>query len=800
MPLSLSLCPRSAKVAPAVRAVARGSHAGARSGAPPSAPPRSGALHGGGGPDEGRPPGEYSTTCNQVVLPSVLCCAAESIAGGGGRSVRLQPVMPLSEFQSVTKGKHDPGQPKVPDFSSAQSSFVPEHDFVELLWENGHVVMQGQSNRPKRSSFPGSFPSLGGKSKEKEVKDAVAPKSGRYQHVLSTADALGSDFQATGPPGQAALGGQDDDLVPWLNCPLDDYCAEFLSEFSGVNPNSLVPTDRISGFGQAPRDSHGFENGNSSRAPTGSSEVSRMNNHHHHYHQLFQLPQQYHNFGSGTRPKEPDLMMGAADQGPRGGDLPASTKVVKQDLTPSKPMHLNNNCSSGTPVMNFSHFTRPVALVKANLLSVDRARGSEKATTAASNNPLESTVIESAGGFKNVSASHGHLDLVAAKAESNPPVQPSEEMVFAGQPKTTRQMEATKNSRNHKKADNPSNRKVVPDNTKCQDSNFKATAVHETENHREPALASSSVCSAIGGAGVAANDYRHRPKWTCPEGEESECPSEDHDDDSTDVRRAVAGQGMSKKRSRAAEVHNLSERRRRDRINEKMRALQELIPNCNKVDKASMLDEAIEYLKTLQMQVQFMSMGGGLCMPPMMLPPGVQGMRPPHMAPFSPMAVGMGMGMGLGFGMGVLDMSRPPLMPIPRMHGPQYPCVSMPAAAGLHGMPGSANLQMFGMPGQPLPMSMTHPPPFIPLTGMPASVNSVASSAAATEAAAPVQASADSAPPNSKDQQLCTLEQVAKTSADNAPAESSRQANRECFELPSIVPMDNQQPPNVGAV
>lgn len=92
--------------------------------------------------------------------------------------------------------------------------------------------------------------------------------------------------------------------------------------------------------------------------------------------------------------------------------------------------------------------------------------------------------------------------------------------------------------------------------------------------------------------------------------------------------------------------------RRRDRINEKMKALQELIPRCNKVtffiyiyifylsafsflgfegsysstyviviimilndipsvslskfqsDKASMLDEAIEYLKSLQLQVQ----------------------------------------------------------------------------------------------------------------------------------------------------------------------------------------------------
>ncbi|KAI4374385.1 hypothetical protein MLD38_012387 [Melastoma candidum] len=84
-----------------------------------------------------------------------------------------------------------------------------------------------------------------------------------------------------------------------------------------------------------------------------------------------------------------------------------------------------------------------------------------------------------------------------------------------------------------------------------------------------------------------------------------------------DDKRVSRG-SSSTKRSRAAEVHNQSERRRRDRINEKMRALQELIPHCNKADKASMLDEAIGYLKSLQMQVQMMSMGCGMM--PMMFP------------------------------------------------------------------------------------------------------------------------------------------------------------------------------------
>ncbi|KAG5543496.1 hypothetical protein RHGRI_016281 [Rhododendron griersonianum] len=76
----------------------------------------------------------------------------------------------------------------------------------------------------------------------------------------------------------------------------------------------------------------------------------------------------------------------------------------------------------------------------------------------------------------------------------------------------------------------------------------------------------------------------------------------------------------SSKRTRAAEVHNLSEKRRRSRINEKMKALQKLIPNSNKTDKASMLDEVIEYLKQLQLQVQMLSMRNGLSLHPLCFP------------------------------------------------------------------------------------------------------------------------------------------------------------------------------------
>ncbi|KAI5401515.1 hypothetical protein KIW84_066113 [Lathyrus oleraceus] len=53
--------------------------------------------------------------------------------------------------------------------------------------------------------------------------------------------------------------------------------------------------------------------------------------------------------------------------------------------------------------------------------------------------------------------------------------------------------------------------------------------------------------------------------------------------------KAIPPSRSSSKKSRAAEFHNLSEKRRRSKINEKLKALQNLIPNSNKTDKASIL-------------------------------------------------------------------------------------------------------------------------------------------------------------------------------------------------------------------
>ncbi|XP_071737631.1 transcription factor bHLH74-like isoform X1 [Rutidosis leptorrhynchoides] len=63
------------------------------------------------------------------------------------------------------------------------------------------------------------------------------------------------------------------------------------------------------------------------------------------------------------------------------------------------------------------------------------------------------------------------------------------------------------------------------------------------------------------------------------------------------------------KRGQATNSHSLAERVRRERISERMKLLQELVPGCNKITgKAVMLDEIINYVQSLQQQVEFLSM------------------------------------------------------------------------------------------------------------------------------------------------------------------------------------------------
>ncbi|CAL9127946.1 unnamed protein product [Musa textilis] len=63
------------------------------------------------------------------------------------------------------------------------------------------------------------------------------------------------------------------------------------------------------------------------------------------------------------------------------------------------------------------------------------------------------------------------------------------------------------------------------------------------------------------------------------------------------------------RRGQATDSHSLAERVRREKISQRMKLLQDLVPGCNKVTgKAVMLDEIINYVQSLQRQVEFLSM------------------------------------------------------------------------------------------------------------------------------------------------------------------------------------------------
>ncbi|XP_071725322.1 transcription factor BEE 3-like [Rutidosis leptorrhynchoides] len=63
------------------------------------------------------------------------------------------------------------------------------------------------------------------------------------------------------------------------------------------------------------------------------------------------------------------------------------------------------------------------------------------------------------------------------------------------------------------------------------------------------------------------------------------------------------------KRGQATDTHSLAERVRREKINERLKCLKDLVPGCYKtMGMAVMLDVIIKYVQSLQNQIQFLSM------------------------------------------------------------------------------------------------------------------------------------------------------------------------------------------------
>ncbi|KAK3030393.1 hypothetical protein RJ639_038921 [Escallonia herrerae] len=641
--------------------------------------------------------------------------------------------MPLSEFYKMIKGKTEVSQHKTTPCPT-DLSYLPDNEFVELVWENGQIMMQGQSSKGKRGPISSNFQFHTSRLRDKDVGSATTSKIGKF----GTVDSIYSDITMSVPSGDMGLS-QDDDIVPWLNYPMEDtlqhdYCSDFLPELSGVTVNApstqenFGSLDKSNTCNVAVRDSHtvsvssGINLEQDNAQKLSSSRTGQL-----YPWSLHQGQASTPSLGSGVS----DIISSHTSSTHHAicGDS-VQSQASARGFSPLKQKQNSN-------LLNFSHFSRPAAIARANLQNVvavsasgssgmERMGDMDKVSAASSNNHADCRLIDTR--FQNEMGLPARPNMLSPKVDSKPVVvKPLEESRPAEQSDAVCREEADNN-------DKSSNQPFAENTIK---------EVLASEKTVEPAVA-SSACSG-NSAERASNDLTNNMKRKCRDTEEYECQSEDIEEESVGVKKATSARGgTGSKRSRAAEVHNLSERRRRDRINEKMRALQELIPNCNKfkfsklglklttvclfsppktptpkVDKASMLDEAIEYLKTLQLQVQIMSMGAGLYMPPMMLPAGMQHMHPAHLPHFSPM--GIGMGMGMGFGMGMVDMNAVscgcPMIQVPPMQGAPFLAQPNTGPTGFQGLNGS-NLHVFGHPGQGIPMSVSGSP-LIPLPGRP---------------------------------------------------------------------------------
>ncbi|XP_075641377.1 transcription factor PHYTOCHROME INTERACTING FACTOR-LIKE 15-like isoform X2 [Castanea sativa] len=535
-------------------------------------------------------------------------------------------------------------EPTKPRMTSSLATLAStfEDDFVELVWENGEILMRDRSGKTQKGHSC--------------VGDNLYPYNAQVEnrangHMKKARSGNGSSF--------SDFSGYKDGDLDFTNNNSSQNCYH-LDSFSGLYNCNLVQNNSKSND-KHPKDSQvvlkhdtaNFRHSNASKFVQRNSKLATSRSTHLHPSSLFC--------------QESDSLITM-------GGLLTST-LPEHDSLPDKK----------TATVNISYL-RPAALPtvnsqsssvirQASSLVLSRAEelkgSSEERPALFRSNPFESTVIELASGSKTGLQNQPDAELTAPISKTKESL-PDEHSEAFGR-------------RNHKSQDQ----------LLGQASRLAANTPGEKPNIEkfiEPLVASSSIYS-LG----ASNEPTYSLRRTYDDTEESAYRSENIEEPQT--KQAPARGGTGTKRSRTA-VHNFSERRRRDKINKKMRALKEIIPNCSKVDRVSILDEAIEYTKTLQLQLQIMSMGTVVYMPPMMSPMLMQRINAPHLTHFSPMGAGMGMTMSTGMG------CSPTQVP-----------TSQVGATALPGITGTG-FQMLGIPGQPLPMSISHAP-FFPLIGGP---------------------------------------------------------------------------------
>lgn len=378
----------------------------------------------------------------------------------------------------------------------------PGNELVELVWDNGQIVMQGQSTRARKTSSFIDFQSQTPKIRDKDRLNATHSTMGKF----GVMDCVLNDFASAVPSGEMGLD-QDVDMVPWLNYPLDesiphDYRSNILPELSGVTVNQIsshssFATNKRGSYNRTTRGSNYVQNGlgleHENAAKVSSSEVgegsgSRISNF---FRWSFQENQT----------SLPSLKSGVSSIISNNitntkhavcGDPSTGVKIQKQDS-------VLPNTNSG--IMNFSHFSRPAALVHANLQNV-----------SAIASPVTLGIEGMGGKNKGPSLSSTNFAELSKGMDSNSQpnsVPPKVDYVVVGKPieelRAAEQSEAV-----------------------CQEDvvkNDKLLSQVVGEKTVEPVVASSSLCSG-NSAERASNDLTHNLKRKCRETDDSEGRSE----------------------------------------------------------------------------------------------------------------------------------------------------------------------------------------------------------------------------------------------------------------------------------
>ncbi|KNA20853.1 hypothetical protein SOVF_048610 [Spinacia oleracea] len=87
----------------------------------------------------------------------------------------------------------------------------------------------------------------------------------------------------------------------------------------------------------------------------------------------------------------------------------------------------------------------------------------------------------------------------------------------------------------------------------------------------------------------------------------SSSSSEEEGSKETSTTTVILNGKTRASRGAATDPQSLYARKRRERINERLRILQNLVPNGTKVDISTMLEEAVQYVKFLQQQIKLLS-------------------------------------------------------------------------------------------------------------------------------------------------------------------------------------------------